>query len=672
MPTQLKQTGGAFRRFGYGDAVASFLGTSTEEVIGHLTARSAFDVDQAQVLAWQGTVGVLKRALARVGSRGYLLLEFDIPRMGRRVDAVLVLDHVVFVIEFKVGARSALAADLDQVVDYALDLKNFHEPSHQAALVPVLVATGAAPEHLSIATSVAADRLFEPVCCNAQTLAQALDQSLAFADGEQIDPQEWVTGRYKPTPTIVEAAMALYARHSVADISRSDAANLGETSGFVTKVIRQARKQGTKALCFVTGVPGAGKTLVGLDVATHSTDAETELHAVYLSGNGPLVQVLHEALARDKVRREAEAGRRLRIGDARRQVKSFIQAVHHFRDHGLADSRPPHDHVAIFDEAQRAWDQPQTSSFMRRKRGLPSFDQSEPEFLISCLDRHPDWAVVVCLIGTGQEINRGEAGISEWMASLRRRFPDWEIYASPQLDQREAAVKEELDAARQRGKLHESASLHLTASVRSFRSERVSEFVNRLLDLDLSGAQAMLSEVTERFPILLTRDLSAAKAWVRGRARGTERYGMVVSSQAQRLKPHAIDVRVPINPVHWFLADKEDTRSSYYLEDVATEFQVQGLELDWTCVVWDGDLRYVGDDWGYFGFVGDRWKRVLKDERRRYLLNAYRVLLTRARQGSVLVVPRGDTYDATRTPQIYDPTYALLREIGIPELSGSS
>lgn len=537
--------------------------------------------------------------------------------------------------------------------------------------MPILVATEAAPEHLSIATSVAADGLFEPVCCNALTLAQALEQSLEFAEGETIDPQEWVTGRYKPTPTIVEAAMALYARHSVADISRSDAANLGETSGFVTKVIQEARKRGTKSLCFVTGVPGAGKTLVGLDVATHSTDSETELHAVYLSGNGPLVKVLHEALARDKVRREAEAGRRLRIGDARRQVKAFIQAVHHFRDHGLADPRPPHDHVAIFDEAQRAWDQPQTSSFMQRKRGLPGFDQSEPEFLISCLDRHPDWAVVVCLIGTGQEINRGEAGISEWMASLRRRFPRWEIYASPQLDQREVAVKEELEAARQRGKLHESASLHLTASVRSFRSERVSEFVNRLLDLDVSGAQAMLSEVTERFPILLTRDLSAAKAWVRGRARGTERYGMVVSSQAQRLKPHAIDVRVPIDPVHWFLANKEDTRSSYYLEDVATEFQVQGLELDWTCVVWDGDLRYVGDGWGYFGFVGDRWNRVLKDERRRYLLNAYRVLLTRARQGSVLVVPRGDTYDATRTPQIYDPTYELLRKVGIPELSSA-
>lgn len=672
MTAQQLTSKGVLRRFGYGAEVSVFLQTSRDEVIGQLTSRSSFDVDQTQVRAWQGTIDVLKSALAAGRARGHLFLEFDIPRMGRRVDVVLVLDHVVFVIEFKVGAQAALAGDIDQVVDYALDLKHFHEPSHQAPLVPVLVATAAPAQPLLVTTSIAADGLFDPICCSAHTLDLMLSQVLQFADGPRIDAHAWVSGRYRPTPTIVEAAMALYARHSVADISRSDAANLGQTSGFITAVIRDAREHGKKALCFVTGVPGAGKTLVGLDVATQSTDAVQELHAVYLSGNGPLVKVLHEALARDKVRRESEVGRTLRIGDARRQVKSFIQAVHHFRDEGLADSRPPHDHVAIFDEAQRAWDREQTASFMQRKRGLADFDKSEPEFLISCLDRHEDWAVVVCLVGTGQEINRGEAGISEWLASLSRSFPDWQVYVSPSLDKRDPVVPKELALARQRGKLHEAASLHLATSVRSFRSERVSEFVNRLLDLDVEGASAMLSEVTERFPILLTRDLGLAKAWVRARARGTERYGMVVSSQAQRLKPHAIDVRVAIDPVHWFLGGKEDTRSSYYLEDVATEFQVQGLELDWSCVVWDGDLRHLGDRWGYFGFKGNRWMRVLQDDRRRYLLNAYRVLLTRARQGTVIVVPPGDARDPTRMHGIYDPTYALLRRVGIRELSSAS
>lgn len=415
-------------------------------------------------------------------------------------------------------------------------------------------------------------------------------------------------------------------------------------------------------------MPGAGKTLVGLDVATQSTNAEAELHAVYLSGNGPLVQVLQEALARDRVRREKEDGRRLGVGEARRQVKSFIQSVHHFRDEGLTDSAPPIDHVAIFDEAQRAWDLKQTASFMQRKRGQVGFDRSEPEFLISCLDRHPTWAVVVCLVGNGQEINTGEAGIAEWLGSLERSFPGWEVYVSPELGEGDSTVASLKAQVQARAKLHEAPSLHLSTSVRSFRSERYSEFVNRLLDLDVDGAKALLPEATARFPLRITRDLAAAKAWLRARARGSERFGIVVSSEAQRLRPHAIDVRVKVDPVHWFLAGKEDTRSSYYLEDVATEFQVQGLELDWTCVVWDGDLRYAGQRWTHHSFIGDRWTNIHKDDRRAYMVNAYRVLLTRARQGTVIVVPPGDAADPTRAPAIYDPAYAYLRAIGVLEL----
>lgn len=669
MATETAGQGSRLRRYGYGDSIDDFLAAGADEIVGRLTRNSAFAVEQSQIGAWEGTVTALKQAFNAVGQSGYLYLEFDIPRLGRRVDAVAVLGHVVFVIEFKVGATAVLRADLDQVVDYALDLKHFHEPSHHAPVVPVLVATQAAVGELCIATDPAADGLYAPVCCNNATLGAALAQVLAFADGPAIDARAWVEGRYRPTPTIVEAAMALYARHSVADISRSDAANLGKTSGFVRGVIQQARATGVKAICFVTGVPGAGKTLVGLDVATQSTDAEAELHAVYLSGNGPLVQVLQEALARDKVRLEKEAGRKLRLGDARREVKTFVQNVHHFRDHGLADYRAPPEHVAIFDEAQRAWNVAMTSKFMQQKRGLAGFNESEPEFLISCLDRHPDWAVIVCLVGTGQEINTGEAGISEWLASLSRRFPDWNIYVSPQLGGASRSVQAALDAARERKRLHEAPALHLASSIRSFRSERVSEFINCLLDLDTDGARALVPEVTQHFPIVLTRDLAAAKQWLRAKARGTERYGMVVSSQAQRLKPHAIDVRVKVDPVNWFLAGKADTRSSFYLEDVATEFQVQGLELDWTCVVWDGDLRYVNNDWGYFSFKGKRWERVEKEDRRRYLLNAYRVLLTRARQGTVLVVPHGAEHDPTRTPAIYDPVYRLLRDVGLSELA---
>jgi hypothetical protein len=663
---------GSYRRYGYGAAVSTFLESRSESILGVLAQRSAFDVDRTQVAAWETSIEVLRAVLSPRAGEGHLFFEFDVPRLGRRIDAVLVLRHAVFVIEFKVGAKAFLTADLDQVVDYALDLKHFHETSHDVPVVPILVATEARPATVQAAMDPAVPNLLLLMCCTPETLGQGISLALELTDGPAIDAEAWVRGRYKPTPTIVEAAMALYARHSVADISRSDAANLGQTSGFVTQVIARARQEGRKAICFVTGVPGAGKTLVGLDVATQSTNAEAELHAVYLSGNGPLVQVLQEALARDRKRREEEQGRSLGIGEARRQVKSFIQSVHHFRDDGLADPVPPIDHVAIFDEAQRAWNREQTASFMQRKRGQAGFDLSEPEFLISCLDRHPTWAVVVCLVGNGQEINTGEAGIAEWLGSVERRFPEWEVYVSPELGQGDAAVAALKAQVQARDKLHEAPSLHLATSVRSFRSERYSEFVNRLLDLDVEGAKALLPEATARFPLRLTRDIAAAKAWLRARARGTERYGIVVSSAAQRLKPHAIDVRVKVDPVHWFLAGKEDTRSSYYLEDVATEFQVQGLELDWTCVVWDGDLRHGGDAWTHHSFVGDRWTNIHKPDRRTYLLNAYRVLLTRARQGTVIVVPEGDAADPTRAPAFYDPIYSYLRAVGVPVLSASS
>lgn len=668
-PAQTSSSG--YRRYGYGRPLVDFLAADSRAVIGELTQRTAFNVDQTQVAAWEGSIVCLREALAPIDIDGHLFLEFDVPRLGRRIDAVLVLRHAVFVVEFKVGAKAFLAADLDQVVDYALDLKHFHATSHDVPVVPILVATEARAVTVQAAMDAAVPNLFLPMRCTPETLGQGIALALELAEGPDIDAEAWVRGRYKPTPTIVEAAMALYARHDVADISRRDAANLGQTSGFISQVITQAREQGRKAICFVTGVPGAGKTLVGLDVATQSTNAEAELHAVYLSGNGPLVQVLQEALARDCVRREKEQGRALGIGEARRQVKSFIQSVHHFRDAGLADAAPPIDHVAIFDEAQRAWNREQTASFMQRKRGQAGFDLSEPEFLISCLDRHPTWAVVVCLVGNGQEINTGEAGIAEWLGSVERRFPEWEVYVSSELGQGDATVAALKAQVQAREKLHEAPSLHLATSVRSFRSERYSEFVNRLLDLDVDGAKALLPEATARFPLRVTRDLAAAKSWLRARARGSERYGIVVSSEAQRLRPHAIDVRVKVDPVHWFLAGKEDTRSSYYLEDVATEFQVQGLELDWTCVVWDGDLRHAGHAWTHHSFIGDRWTNIHKDDRRAYLVNAYRVLLTRARQGTVIVVPQGDQADPTRAPAFYDPVYDYLRAVGVAELSAN-
>ncbi len=438
-------------------------------------------------------------------------------------------------------------------------------------------------------------------------------------------------------------------------------------------MIEKAACERFKAIVFVTGVPGAGKTLVGLNIATRRRRVDDAAHAVFLSGNGPLVAVLREALTRDEVARLKSKGGATRKGEVAQRVKSFIQLVHHFRDDGIRTRETkevPHDRVVIFDEAQRAWDLAKTADFMKRKKGVPGFNQSEPQFLIDYMDRHRDWAVIICLVGGGQEIHDGEAGgISTWLDALREHFSaKWRVYISSELTDSEYAAGQAIERLKGVSSVEQLSSLHLATSMRSFRSERVSAFVKALLDLDAATAREMLEAVTRRYPIVLTRSIEKARAWLRGRARGSERYGLVASSGASRLKPHAIDVRVKVNPVHWFLNGADDTRSSYYLEDVATEYQIQGLELDWIGVTWDADLRFDGKKWQHHSFSAKGWQKVKQPERKQYLLNAYRVLLTRARQGMVIFVPPGDQADPTRPPGYYDPTYQYLQRVGMPSI----
>lgn len=651
------------------DSLSGFLETDPERILGILVSNSDFDLETSQRDAWLEEIAILKASLEEHSDHGSVYFEYSIPRLGRRIDVVAVIKNVIFVVEFKIGAREFASHAVDQVWDYALDLKNFHTSSHNCSIAPVLVATGA--RNYCSGVTMPRDGLFPPVLTNGDLLANTILDILNRSDGPTIDANEWERGRYCPTPTIIEAATALYNGHAVSEISRSDASaiNLSQTSDTISEVIRVSRAESRKSICFVTGVPGAGKTLVGLNVATTHTDKSGDLHSVFLSGNGPLVSILREALARDKVVRARNQGRKVKKGEALSEVKMFIQNVHHFRDDCLIDrSRPPIEHVALFDEAQRAWNREQTSSFMRRKKKEPGFDQSEPEFLISCLDRHPDWAVVVCLVGGGQEINTGEAGISEWMNSLIQRFPSWDIYVSARLTDSEYAAGGALESLTGRPNVTYKEQLHLSVSMRSFRSEHVSLLVKELLDLRLREASSALERIGDSYPIVVTREVKIAKDWLRDRARGSERYGIVVSSEAQRLKPHAIDVRAPIDPIHWFLDGRDDVRSSYYLEDVATEFQVQGLELDWTCVTWDADFRHNGSAWEHWSFCGDRWNKIRKHERQIFLKNAYRVLLTRARQGMVIVVPHGDSTDPTRNPMFYDLTFDYLRQIGFKTL----
>jgi predicted metalloenzyme YecM len=649
----------------YSNTIPDFLKSTSNEILVELVQSNDFALEQTQRDAWLEEIHILQKALQPYN--GSIYFEYSIPRMGKRIDVVVITGSTIFILEFKVGENEFPSYAIDQVWDYALDLKNFHETSHEHFMAPVLIATKAKNVTATISTTPHNDKLLFPIKCNGESLNQVIADVLLFTEGSAIDPTQWESGRYQPTPTIIEAAMALYNGHSVSEISRSDASaiNLSETSDAVSEIIRFSKEKSHKSICFVTGVPGAGKTLVGLNIATKHIDKANELYSVFLSGNGPLVAILREALARDKVRHEKECGRKFKKIEAMSDVKMFIQNVHNFRDECLVDfNKPPVEHVALFDEAQRAWDLQQTANFMQRKRKTPNFNKSEPEFLISCLDRHPDWAVVVCLVGGGQEINTGEAGISEWIESLNRSFPDWHIYISPRLTDSEYGTEKVLDKIKTHPQAVFKEELHLSVSMRSFRAEHVSLLVKQLLDLKPEEARKTLVKIKEKYPVAITRDLAKAKQWLKTQARGSERYGIVVSSQAQRLKPHAIDVKSPVDPIHWFLDGKEDVRSSYYLEDVVTEFQVQGLELDWACITWDADFRYTQNGWEHFSFVGDHWNHIRKQERQAYLKNAYRVLLTRARQGMVIVVPSGSSEDLTRKHEYYDHTFEYLQEIG--------
>jgi hypothetical protein len=494
---------------------------------------------------------------------------------------------------------------------------------------------------------------------------------LASGVGADSAASDWAAGAYRPTPSIIEAAEALYAGHDVAEISRSEAGaeNLSRTAAAVERLVAEMRAKGGKALCLLTGVPGAGKTLAGLNIACGRLARDVGEEATFLSGNGPLVDVLREALRRDSVRRQPRRGAEARLLQDR-EPQAFIQNVHHFRDEYVAPGQVPAEHVVIFDEAQRAWDRAMASDFMRRKRGQADFDQSEPAFLLGVMDRRPDWCVVVGLIGEGQEINRGEAGIAEWVRALQQGLPHWQVALPPHL----MAAHGPLDAGlrwhlEQRG-ARIDPDLHLATSVRSFRAGRVADFVAALLGDD-AGAAAQARPDLAQFPIWQTRDLAAARAWLRQQRRAGERAGLLASSNALRLKPEGLHVKAPIDVKHWFLNGNDDVRASNALEDAATEFAVQGLELDWTGVAWDLNLRRTYG-WQAREFRGTRWQAIRDSEgglgRADYVKNAYRVLLTRARQGMVIFVPRGDAADATRPPADYDAIAEWLAACGVPSL----
>ena len=704
----------------YNSSFTDFLNTDDNTIFGVLCDRYHGEALTTTREAWKSEISIMKDILVRFANKdGQIIFEYDIPRLGKRVDVVLLFEGIVFCVEFKVGESRILESDIDQVLDYALDLKNFHKFSEDRIIAPILVATNYRNTSTNIQMSVYDDRVVNPLVSGKAGVSHLISEVLrCFPNETSVNPN-WIISPYAPTPTIIEAAKTLYENHSVENITRheADKVSTDKTIEYILDVIQRSKLNQEKSICFVTGVPGAGKTLVGLDVAIKQTyqgqnEPVKNEGAVYLSGNGPLVAVLTEALAQDNHKKCKAKGEKKKMTDSRREVAKSIQMIHRYRDNMLAKIKNPVEngvleidptkavkmesagfgeveHVAIFDEAQRSWTHKRLADYLKRggtygnKLKVPNFPLSEAAFLIWSLDQREDWATIICLVGGGQEINTGEAGISEWIKALNEQFPHWNVYISPKLTEPEYAEGKVNELLKNNCNVTYSESLHLGVSLRSYRAEKLSAFVHALLSFG-ENASALYNEIKDKYPIVLTRDMAKARKWLHDKVRGTERTGVLVTKESARFKPLAIHI-LPSgdeNAVHWFLDDKSDVRSSNYLEDAATEIQVQGLELDYTCLLWDADMRYENGEWRFYRFNGQtKWVEQTggtesKQELMKYMLNAYRVLLTRARAGMVICVPEGNPNknvrgfweDSTRLPEYYDGTYQYLKSLGIEEI----
>lgn len=648
----------------YCNSIPGFIRDNSTSIIGQLVKHS-FEVNKEQSDAWENQISELQNRLEKCGMEGDIIFEYDIVRLGKRIDVILLIRHMVFSLEFKNGKDIFTAQDAQQAEDYAIDIKNFHKESEDLYVCPILIATKAEPYKKVQSSGCYPDKQIHLQRENIETLIPKVSSIVdIYGDDKEIDFEKWFNSPYYPTPTIVAAAVEAYSSHNLSQIAQSEAgqANINLCEAKINEVISTAQTNKRKCVCFVTGVPGAGKTLVGLDVVAKSMDEKKNL-SVYLSGNGPLVEVLREALkrsvkAKKQFNRETEAA-----------INTLIQSSFAFKKDNASHNHATPENILIFDEAQRVWNKERMTS---KHKDNPLMAVSEPHLLFSIMDRHRDWAVMICLVGLGQDIYDGEVGINEWFRCGIEDFTDWELYYSPEIFGQ--VEDKNIDRKMIEGcdRCHPIPELHLKTSIRSFRADKQCQFVDALLDNKPDEAKDVYKIISEKYPIYVTRNYEAAKNWVRNQVRGSQRSGVLACSSAQRLKPEGIYVPTDIDVKNWFLAPSDDLRSSNKLEIVASEFKVQGLEIDWAIVCWDADLRRKkeNNDWEYYNFRGTKWNKRNKPEQRRYLLNSYRVLLTRARQGMVIFVPKGvdPEVDVTRDAVYYDRIYSYLLSCGIEEL----
>ena len=673
-----EQTGKSY----YFNSISGFLSDNPTTILGELTKFSAkygFDTVVDQADAWQNQIITLQSKLRESGCKGDVIFEYDIVRMGKRIDVVLLIKHMVFSLEFKNGAKAFLANDAEQAEDYALNLKNFHKESENLYVCPILVATEARAETNELGAYPDGQIFLQKA--NKESLMSCIEEVYKrYGSEEEIDFQKWYNSPYCPTPTIIEAAVAAYREHTVAKIAHSEAGQdfIDACEKQIGDIIRNTKNRNGKSIIFVTGVPGAGKTLVGLDLAAGNLNSDRHELSVYLSGNGPLVKVLRKALTdntvehlKEKLKAQGKQLTREEKLATAQQIGLFIQDAYLYRkSYSPVSEHIPPENVVVFDEAQRCWNSYKLKDWTKKKLGL-SIDMSEPEYFLKTMGRRKDWTVLVCLVGLGQDIYDGEIGVNEWFRAAIQSSDGWDLYYSPELfSQIEDSISDKrmiLDCPH----AHQTDNLHLSTAIRSFKCERQSDFIDMLLANKPQEAKKIYEEIKDQFPIYVTRDFDLAKQATRKKIRGSQRSGVVACSSAQRLKPEGIFVPTEIDVENWFLANKKDLRSSNALEVVASEFKVQGLEIDHSIVCWDADLRRDKGDWDYYNFRGTKWNHRNQPIQQRYLLNAYRVLLTRARQSMIIFVPYGDKIgiDDTRKPEYYEAIYKYLHEeCGIAEL----
>ena len=655
------QTGKAY----YCNSIPGFIKDQSSSIIGQLV-RHAYEINKEQSDAWENQIHELQNRLEACGMEGDIIFEYDIIRLGKRIDVILLIRHMVFSLEFKNGKNLFTAQDAQQAEDYAIDIKNFHKESEDLYVCPILIATAAPAYQKEQSLGCYPDKQVHLQRENIETLIPKVAKLTGlYGDDREIDFDTWFNSAYHPTPTIIAAAVEAYTTHDISEIANSEAGqdDIDICESKLNEIIEYAETNGKKCVCFVTGVPGAGKTLVGLDTVAKNLKKGKDSLSVYISGNGPLVEVLREAL-----KRSAKAKKQLNR-ETTAAINALIQGSFAFKKDNASHNHPTAENIMIFDEAQRVWNEEK----MKKKHADPVMAVSEPHLLYSIMDRHQDWAVMVCLVGLGQDIYDGEVGINEWFKCGIENYTEWELYYSPDIFKQVEDKNIDREMIEHCERCHPSSELHLKTSIRSFRADKQCQFVDNLLDNNPDETRRIYNEISAKYPVFVTRDYAKAKHWVKEQVRGSQRCGVLACSSAQRLKPEGIYVATDIDVKNWFLAPSDDLRSSNMMEIVASEFKVQGLEIDWAVVCWDADLRRNrrGDDWEHFAFRGTKWNRRNKPEQKRYLVNSYRVLLTRARQGMVIFVPRGvdPEVDSTRNKAYYDAIYKYLLSCGIQELS---